>query len=301
MSRGWVESESWKAWAAPANLPRTLAGSAMRRPGVLDRDHRVAERHVGGQVEGDGHGREEPLVVHLQGRCGRLEAGQRGERHRRAGLRAHVDRRERLRTLPELGRQLHHHVVLVERGVDRRDLALPERAVQRLVDEPGAHSDPGRGVPVDGERHLQARVLLVARDVAQLGQRAERLEHARGPLAQILKTVGLQRVLVLGIADPSAQPDVLHRLEIEGGPRHPRELRPEPCDHLVGGGVPLPARLERDEHARGIDGGAAATAPAGIGGHGGDRRIGLHDRGELGYLLAHGLEGDVLGSHHPSR
>ncbi len=165
-----MDSEAWKAWAAPANLPRMLAGSAMRRAALLHRGDRLAEGHPGGQVERERHGREEALVVHLQRGRARLEAGERGEGDGLAALRLDVDVAEGVGALPELGRHLHHHPVLVELGVDGRHLALPEGAVERLVDEPRAHPEPGRGVPIDGERHLQPRVLLVARDVAQLGE-----------------------------------------------------------------------------------------------------------------------------------
>ncbi len=256
---------------------RELAADARGQPDaarrLLHRDDRLAQGHAGRQVERERHRREEALVVHLQRGRARLEAGEAGERARTRRVRGlDMDVAEGVGALPELGRHLHHHPVLVELGVDGGHLALPERAVERLVDEARAHPEAGRGGAIDGERHLQPRVLLVARDVAELGEAAQGLEHARGPLAQVLQPVGLQRVLVLRVALAPAHPDVLHRLEIAGGPGDAGQLRAQAGDHLVGGDVALAARLERDEHARGVDGGAAGPA-AGVGGDGGHRGI----------------------------
>ena len=52
----------------------------------------------------------------------------------RAAGGADEDLVERLRALPVLRRHLHHHVILVARRVDHRDLALAEGVVERVVD-----------------------------------------------------------------------------------------------------------------------------------------------------------------------
>src|SRR5439155_11032 len=83
------------------------------------------------------------------------------ERHHVARGAAHVDLRERLGALPVLRGHLHHDVVLVERRVDRRDLALAEGVVERLVDHLRGHADARGAGTVDLQRHLEPAILLV--------------------------------------------------------------------------------------------------------------------------------------------
>src|SRR5438552_900512 len=64
--------------------------------------------------------------------------------------------------------------------------------------------------------------------------------------------VGLKRVLVGCIARPSADADVLHRVQEQVGARLLGELDAQPRDDLVGRLLPLGQRLERDEHHAGI-------------------------------------------------
>jgi hypothetical protein len=69
--------------------------------------------------------------------------------------------------LPELGRNLHHNVVLVLRLVDHRYLPLPKGVVQVIVDL--AHGEPkpcGRGT-VDGQISLDPRLLQIEMDIGQ--------------------------------------------------------------------------------------------------------------------------------------
>src|SRR5205814_7085418 len=112
-----------------------------------------------GQVEGEGDGGELPRVVDGEGRGGGLEAREGGEGHQAAPVALDVDGAQAGRVLPELGRRLQHHVVLVERGVHRGDRALSEGVVQRRVDGLRGDPHPRRGGAVDGEGGLQAAVL----------------------------------------------------------------------------------------------------------------------------------------------
>ena len=157
--------------------------------GGLDLVDRVAERAAGRQVEGDRHRWELALVVDLEGRGRRRVAGERRERHERA-----VARRGRARTsrpsrvLPELRVHLHDHVVLVERGVHRRDLALAEGVVERVVDGLRRDAEARGRRAVDRQRGLEALDLLIAVDVGELGQLPQPLRAPRGAQSSSSRT-----------------------------------------------------------------------------------------------------------------
>ena len=101
----------------------------------------------------------------------------------------------------------------------------------------------------------------------------------------------MQRVLVLGVADPAADAKILHGLQEERGARHVAELAAQALDHTVDGQLALLDRLERDEHATGVRG---VLVAAHEGDDVGDSRVGLHHVDEVRHLLAHGRRGDVL-------
>ena len=116
-------------------------------------------------------------------------------------------------------------MILVERVVDGRDLALAEGVVERRRDAARRHAEPGRGVAVDGEVDLQAALLLVGIDVGDDRRvRLQRLDQLRPPGVEVGQRIGLQGELVLGVALAAADPDVLHRLQEEHGARHLGEL-----------------------------------------------------------------------------
>src|SRR5215470_9686019 len=213
-----------------------------------------------------------------------------GQRYLRAtrGL-AHIDLVERFRRLPILWSGFHHHVVLVERRVDRRDLALAERVVQRGVNELRAYAEARGGVPVDHERGLQPLVLHVGVDVGELWQVVERCANARLPGTELGEIVCLQRVLIRCVALPAADADVLHGVQEQIGPRLLGELDAQTGDDLVGALFALRKRLERDEHRTGV-----ALLAAGEAHHVVDGGIGTDDVDEVGELLAHRLEGNAL-------
>ena len=131
--------------------------------GRLDRRHRLAQGHAGGQVERQCHRGEEALVVHRQRRRGRLEMRDGAQRHLLASGGLHVDRLQVVGILLEARQHLQHDVVLVQGAEDRRDLALAEGAVERLVDGLRQHTQARGAVAVDDEGGLQATVLLVGR------------------------------------------------------------------------------------------------------------------------------------------
>src|ERR1700752_2811865 len=89
-----------------------------------------------------------------------------------------------------------------------RDLALAEGIVERVVDERGLNAETRRLVAVDDERELAAARLLVGGHVAQLRELLELGEQPRRPGVELLQVRVLQRVLVLGARQASADVQV---------------------------------------------------------------------------------------------
>src|SRR5713101_4295132 len=102
--------------------------------GRLNRVDRVAERNARREVEGNRHRGKLPLMVHGERGLVLPPAGKSIELDLIAGVRGDVDVLERIGRLPELGRDLHHDVILIELSVHGGDLALAERVVERVVD-----------------------------------------------------------------------------------------------------------------------------------------------------------------------
>ena len=105
-------------------------------------------------------------------------------------------------------------------------------------------------VDVDGE--VRRGDLLVRGDVLQAGQLAHVLLDDRRPVIELRRIGRGQRVLVLGLAEPAADIDVLARLHEELHAGHLGHLGPQPLDDLLRRGIALAERLELDEHARGV-------------------------------------------------
>ncbi len=94
--------------------------------------------------------------------------GNGGKRHLRPILRGDIDLRERRPVAPELRLDFEDDLVLVGRGIDRRDLALAEGVIEGLVDQRGRQAEPVSRIAVDIDRHRRRGVLLVRSDVLQL-------------------------------------------------------------------------------------------------------------------------------------
>ncbi len=134
---------------------------------------------------------------------------------------ADIDVLQRLGRLPVARFHLHDDVVLILRAVDGGDLALAERVIQRVVDLAGADAQPARGGAVNHQVGFQAFLLLVGIDVGQYRVVLQRGKQFRRPCVQHRRAVGLQGVLVGGVALPAADADVLNR----------HQEQPCPCDH----------------------------------------------------------------------
>ena len=90
-------------------------------------------------------------------------------------------------------------------------------------------------------------ILLIAVHVRQLRNGLAAYLRACGAhCSRSCRSVALQRVLILRIAQASADVEVLHGLQEERGARHTRQLGPQAVDHLVGGrALALFERLQR--------------------------------------------------------
>ena len=108
--------------------------------------------------------------------------------------------------------------------------------------------------------------------------------------------VGLQRVLVIGIALPRPDAEVLGRGQEERRAWDPGQALPQPGDDVRRRDLALAERFELHEDGAGIGLPAAGEAD-----HVCNGRIGLHDVDEARQLLAHELEGDaVIGPDAPT-
>ena len=177
-------------------------------------------------------------------------------------------------------------MVLVERRVHRRHLPLAEGVVQRIVDRLLRKSQARRRVAVDDDVGLEAAVLLIAADVGENFDGAQFLEHLRRPLVELAEVVALQRELILRVAHPAADSQILNRLQVEIDAGDVRDLFADATDNEVGADLSLAQRFERDEHVRGI--GCALCASKGD--DVADRRVLTYRRDQFLQPLLHRLE-----------
>ncbi len=265
----------------------------------FERRDRIAQRHVGREVEADGHGRILALVVDLQRDALRAVVRHRRQRHHGSVRRFDEDAVERVRAFAVLRIDLHHHVVLVDAGVHGRNLALSEGIVEHLIDHRNGDAEPRCGVAINNEIRAEPLILLVAVDVAQLLELAGALQQARCPLIQLVHVLVRERVLVLRGRTATADLNVLLHLQKQRRAGNARQLAAQPVDHLVGRDAAraLFKRLERDEHVADVVRAAAGSTTADKGRHGADRRIVEHHLRQRLLLHAHGVEADVLRGH----
>ena len=156
------------------------------------------------------------------------------QRNGRSSGRLQINILQGFRRLLKLRCNFHHHVILVQRPVHRRDLPLSEGIVERIVEGLRRNSHPARRIAVDHQFGLQSFVLLIRVLVAQFGQRPHLREQSRGPCIKVVEVCALQSVLILRIAESSADGQVLRRLQDQCRSRHDREFSAQPVDHVVG-------------------------------------------------------------------
>ena len=106
---------------------------------------------------------------------------------------------------------------------------------------------------------LETRILLVARDVAELRERLQLSDETGHPEGELPRVGVFQAVLILRAADPVLDRQVLDRLQIERHPFDLRELRLETPDDVAGPRLPLLERLQVDLDAPAVDGRVGAV------------------------------------------
>lgn len=90
----------------------------------------------------------------------------------------------------------HHHLVLIERLIDGRNLALTKGVVQQAVDIGNVNAQPRHAGTVIGQGHFGPFILLVRVHVHQFRQGCKSTADFRLPLAQVVEAVGQQRILI---------------------------------------------------------------------------------------------------------
>ena len=103
---------------------------------------------------------------------------------------------ERSRILRKLRIHFEHHVVLVQLREYRRDLALAECVVERVVDRLRQYAQTRCRVAIDHQLGFEPAVLLVGGDVAQLTAAVCSLSTRLGrPSAKFLRVGVFHRIL----------------------------------------------------------------------------------------------------------
>ena len=107
-------------------------------------------------------------------------------------------------------------MILVLRLVDGRNLALPERVVERVVDFGGIYPQAAGTRPVNHDIGFKTMLLVVRINVPQHRIVFERGDQLGRPLIEIRRAIGLQRVLIRGVGLPAACcVEVLDRNQIQ--------------------------------------------------------------------------------------
>ena len=168
----------------PANLPVMLAGRPISTSARLIAVTASLSATPSGEVERKRGGRELPLVRQRNGRDPLREVREGRQRNVGAFGRLHVDRLQEVRAFPPLLLQRQNHVVLIDRLVHHRDLALAESVVERGVHRLRREAEARCGIAVDDHIGRQAGILLVGADVRDLRKRREPVQNLRPPFRQ---------------------------------------------------------------------------------------------------------------------
>ena len=256
----------------------------------------LTERYARREIERNRDRGKQSLVINGERGGFRLVARQRAQRHPASRWRTHIHLLQKLGTLQKFRRRLHHHVILIQRRIHGRNLSLAKCIVKRIVDQLRCDVETRRRSPVVGHHRLQTLVLQVAVDIGDTVQGFQLFQHFGRISDQIGQIIPLHGVLILGVARPSADTHILRRLQIQAGPRHLGQLRPQPPDDLVGERVlSLTKRLQRNEHSSRI---GAAREPQRIR----DSGVRFDNRDHALQYSVKSLKGRVLirldGAHH---
>ena len=199
--------------------------------------------------------------------------------------RMHVNVTQGFRILQKFRRRFHHHVILIQRRIHGRHLALPEGVIEGVVDQLWRDAESRRGSAVVLHHRLQPLVLLIGIHVGNARNTPQSLQHSRTIDIQILQIFAFHRELIEGAARPPADPYILRRLQIKSGARLGGQFRPQPGDDGVDRNFPLVERLQIDEHVRRIRRATACEPVYRV-----DRRVGAHNLHDAAQMPIHRLE-----------
>ena len=150
---------------------------------------------------------------------------------------------------------------MVRLGEDRRDDALAERIVKRVVDSRRRDAETRRGGAVDPNIGRKAVLGVVAGDVLELRQLLQALEQFRNPGRELVGIGVLEYKLILGAADRRVDGQILDRLHIERDAGDVLRFPLQPPDHVAGRNTALLARLQINQKPAGIEGCVGAVDP----------------------------------------
>ena len=147
------------------------------------------------------------------------------------------------RALPVARRDFHDDVVLVERVIDCRHRALPEGIVKRIVDLVHGQAEARCRIAIDHQVGFQALLLLIGIHVGKGWILLHLRQQLGRPFVNLGGAVAEHRVLVLRVARPAADANILHRLQEKLAARHARK-RVTQTRHDHGHGSALAERFQ---------------------------------------------------------
>ena len=125
--------------------------------------------------------------------------------------------------------------------VDGRDLPLRKRVVERVVDILDVDAEPRRRQAVDHDVGLQAALFAIGGDVGHAGDLLHAGQHLRHPALQVVDVGAPQRELILRVALPAADAQVLRRHHEDADAGDAGELGAQARDHPLGADMPRSA------------------------------------------------------------
>src|SRR5260370_3666403 len=232
-------------------------------------------------------------MIERESGVGGGEACERDERDLSSVGRLRVNSLQRIRILLELRILFQDHVILIELGKNRGDLALAKGIVKRVVNVGGKNAESRGGVAINRDGSDETLVQLVAGDVAKYREGFQFSDETRSPVGELFGVDIFEAVLELRTTDAVFHGQVLDRLEEEGNAIDFSERGLQPANHIGGADFAL-----RERHEIDLDAPAGQRSVPAVHaderGKAFDRRILENDLGKSLLALGHGREGSVL-------
>src|SRR5579883_102393 len=207
----------------------------------------------------------------------------RAQRHQLAAFRTHVQRRQSICVPLILRLEFKDDAVLIVRREDGRYLAKTVSRVQRVFHLIGGDTESRRLVAIDDHVNLWVLYLQIAGDVLQAGKFPHLGQKVLRGAIQFRRTRTLQRELIERLALDPADADRRIVPQKHRDPWYRGKLRTQFLNDLIDLGS-LRAGLQEDIEIALIQ---TLAALSDLGEHVRDRRIVLHDLGNLKLMLHH--------------